>query len=300
MYTMLLAGAVGGSLVYSFLLADFTAERLIGVVQGTAQVVLVLNAIALWKQEPRDPVRAAAMKNAPPAPPFKEVWKRFIATPYARRFLWATAFGTMAFNMQDIVLEPYGGEILHLSVGATSALTAMLAGGGLLGFMLAGRQLARGMDPMRLAALGTLVGLPAFSAVIFSAPMDAGWLFRLGALGIGLGGGLFAVGTLFTAMRMEGKESIGLALGAWGAVQSTGAGLAMFMGGAIRDVITQVTATGAFGVGMNVPFAGYSVVYHIEMLFLFITLVAIGPLVRRNAQAALKRPATPILAPSTH
>ncbi len=283
MYTMLLAGAVGGSLVYSFLLADFSAERLIGVVQGTAQVVLVLNAIALWKQEARDPVRAAAMKKAPPAPPFREVWNRFIASPYARRFLWATGFGTLAFNMQDIVLEPYGGEILHLSVGATSALTAMLAGGGLLGFLVSGRQLARGMDPMRLAAYGALAGLFAFSAVIFSAPMDAGWLFRIGALGIGLGGGLFAVGTLFTAMRMEGKESIGLALGAWGAVQSTAAGLAMFFGGAIRDVVTQVATSGAFGEGMAVPFIGYSVVYHIEMLFLFITLVAIGPLVRRNA-----------------
>ena len=300
MYTMLLVGAVGGSVVYSFVLANFSAERLIGAVQGTAQVVLVLNAIALWKQEPRDPVRAAAMKTAPPAPPFRDVWKQFIATPYARRFLWATGFGTLAFNMQDIVLEPYGGEILNLSVGATSALTAMLAGGGLLGFMLAGRQLARGMDPMRLAAYGALVGLPAFSAVIFSAPLDAGWLFRAGALGIGLGGGLFSVGTLYTAMRMENKASIGLALGAWGAVQSTAAGLALFLGGAIRDVVTQITATGAFGEGMNVPFVGYSVVYHIEMLFLFTTLVVIGPLVRRNALLASQRTAPDVLVQAAH
>jgi BCD family chlorophyll transporter-like MFS transporter len=240
------------------------------------------------------------MKKAPAPPPFTEVWKRFIGTQYARRFLWATGFGTVAFNMQDIVLEPYGGEILHLSVGATSALTAMLAGGGLLGFMVAGRQLARGMDPMRLAAYGALVGLPAFSAIIFSAPLEAGWLFRLGALGIGLGGGLFAVGTLFTAMRMEGKESIGLALGAWGAVQSTAAGLAMFLGGAIRDVVTQVTATGAFGEGMNLPFVGYSVVYHLEMLFLFITLVAIGPLVRRNALVSRQRTSSVALAQAVH
>jgi BCD family chlorophyll transporter-like MFS transporter len=292
MYTMLLVGAVGGSLVYSFVLEHFSAERLIGVVQGTAQVVLVLNAIALWKQEPRDPKRAAAMKLAPPAPPFKEVWKRFISTPYARRFLWATAFGTVAFNMQDIVLEPYGGEILHLSVGATSALTAMLAGGGLLGFLLSARKLAAGTDPMRLAAYGALAGLPAFAAVIFSAPLDAGWLFRIGALGIGFGGGLFAVGTLFTAMRMEDKESVGLALGAWGAVQSTAAGLAMFFGGALRDVVTQITSTGMLGQGMAVPFTGYSVVYHVEMLFLFITLVAIGPLVRK------KMSRTPVSAPT--
>lgn len=282
MYVMLLAGAVGGSLVFSILLAEFSPQRLIQVVQGTALVVLLLNALALWKQEARNPARVAAFKHESRDPAFREVWQKFIQAPKAKRFLWVTAFGTFAFNMQDIVLEPYGGEILNLSVGATSALTAMLAGGGVLGFVLAGRQLARGMDPLRLAAYGVVAGLPAFSAVIFSAPLDAGWLFRAGALGIGFGGGLFAVGTLYAAMRMEGGGFIGLALGAWGAVQSTAAGLAMFFGGAIRDVVTQIAATGALGEGMAVAFTGYSVVYHVEMLFLFITLIAIGPLVKKN------------------
>jgi BCD family chlorophyll transporter-like MFS transporter len=291
MYVMLLAGAVGGSLLFSVLLADFKPQRLIQVVQGTALLVLLLNAFALWKQEGRNRERAAAMKLQKQEP-FRAVWSRFYARPQARRFLWATFLGTMAFNMQDIVLEPYGGEILHLSVGATSALTAMLAGGGLCGFILAGRQLARGMDPLRLAALGTVLGLPAFSAVIFSAPLEAGWLFRAGALGIGFGGGLFAVGTLFSAMRMEGSGFIGLALGAWGAVQSTGAGLAMFLGGALRDGVSQWQIRAAWSAEFADPALGYSVVYHVEMLLLFVTLVIIGPLVRRHA---LARPLGPTL-----
>ena len=49
--------------------------------------------------------------------------------------------------MEDILLEPYGGQILHLTVGATTALTALLAVGGLLGFGLAARVLGRGADP---------------------------------------------------------------------------------------------------------------------------------------------------------
>ncbi|MBC7715438.1 MAG: PucC family protein, partial [Pseudorhodobacter sp.] len=74
-----------------------------------------------------------------------------------------------------------------------------------------------------------------------------------------------------------------LALGAWGAIQSTAAGLSMFFGGALRDVVTGLASSGALGAGMNTPSTGYSVVYHIEILLLFITLVAIGPLVGRNA-----------------
>jgi len=162
--------------------------------------VLFLNCIALWKQEPRNPARAAAMRVAPKAEPFRKVWSRFIANRRARRFLWATGLGSLAFNMQDIILEPYGGVILRMSVGATSALTAMLAGGALLAFVLAGRELTRGADPIRLAAYGALAGLPSFAAVVFAAPLDAGWLFRIGACGIGFGGGLFAVGTLYGAL----------------------------------------------------------------------------------------------------
>jgi hypothetical protein len=43
----------------------------------------------------------------------------------------------MAFSMQDVLLEPYGGQVLGMSVGATTKLTATLALGGLLGFGLA-------------------------------------------------------------------------------------------------------------------------------------------------------------------
>jgi BCD family chlorophyll transporter-like MFS transporter len=138
---------------------------------------------------------------------------------------------------------------------------------------------------------GAVAGLPAFSAVIFSAPLDAGWLFRLGAFGIGFGGGLFAVGTLFTAMRLE-AAFIGLALGAWGAVQAAAAGVAMFMGGALRDGVNTLTTQGALGVGLTDPSVAYSMVYHVEMLLLFLTLIAVGPLVKRRSNFSLVVPST--------
>jgi iron complex transport system permease protein len=50
--------------------------------------------------------------------------------PALRRLLILGA-GTMGFAMQDVLLEPYGGEVLGLSVGSTTALTALLAGAAL-------------------------------------------------------------------------------------------------------------------------------------------------------------------------
>jgi BCD family chlorophyll transporter-like MFS transporter len=282
MYVMLLVGMVGSGFAFAALLAEFSPQRLVQVVQGAAVLTLLVNLVALWKQEARDPQRALALRNEP-VPVFLDAWRRFIRNGRARRFLWAVGLGTAAFNMQDIVLEPYGGEILHLGVGATSALTALLAAGSLGGFALAARRLARGADPCRLAAYGALAGVPAFSAVIFAAPLGAPMLFRAGTLLIGFGAGLFAVGTLSAAMRMEERGFVGLALGAWGAVQATAAGLSIAAGGTLRDVVSGLAASGALGTALADPVTGYSVVYHVEMLLLFVTLIAIGPLVGRGS-----------------
>ena len=106
------------------------------------------------------------------------------------RRLAAVGLGTMAFSMEDVLLEPYGGQVLRLAVGDTTKLTAALAVGGLFGFWLASRVLSRGADPFRMASFGALVGVPAFCLVILSAPLMSQWLFGLGTLLIGFGAGL--------------------------------------------------------------------------------------------------------------
>lgn len=288
MYVMLLVGMVGSSFVFSLMLEDFSPKKMIQIIQGFAVLTLVLNAIALWKQEARNPVRAAALKQQV-QPVFMDTWRRFITNGRARRFLWTVALGTAAFNMQDIILEPYGGEILKLSVSATTMLTALLASGSLLAFGWASRSMSRGTDPYRLAAYGVVCGMPGFSAVIFAAPLDITNLFYVGVFGIGFGAGLFSVGTLAAAMNLERKEFVGLALGAWGAVQATAAGLSIAFGGASRDFVSNLASQGQLGSTLAVPVTGYSFVYYLEICLLFVTLIAIGPLVRR---ATLSTPPT--------
>ena len=281
MYVMLLLGMVVSSLVFGALLADFSQVRLIKVIQGAATVTLVLNLIALWKQEVRNP---AATSPKIEQPDFASSWKAFASQGKTTRFLLAVALGTAAFNMQDIILEPYGGEILGLSVGSTTTLTALLAGGALVAFALAARWLGRGLDPHRLAAFGLLIGVVAFSLVVFAAPLNSPALFRVGACLIGLGGGLFAVSTLIAAMNLERPGQIGLALGAWGAVQATAGGVAVAIGGALRDIAASLSSHGLLGPALTDPSVAYSIVYHLEIGLLFATLVVIGPLVRFAAE----------------
>jgi len=280
MYVMQLLGMVASGIAFGLLLADFSSLRLIQVVQGAAMVTMALNIVALWKQEPRAP---SSRTPAAPRPSFRSTWQRFAAHQRAWRYLVAVGLGTAAFNMQDIILEPYGGEILHLGVGATTTLTAVMAGGALCAFALAARLLGRGEDPHRVAAYGALVGVLAFSAVIFAEPLASPLLFRTGGALIGFGGGLFSVGTLTAAMNLEAGGLHGLALGAWGAVQATCAGLAIGAGGAVRDIVSSLAERGLLGSALAHPATGYSFVYHLELYLLFATLIAIGPLVRRGS-----------------
>ncbi|MEM9551478.1 MAG: PucC family protein, partial [Pseudomonadota bacterium] len=189
----------------------------------------------------------------------------------------------------------YGGEILGLSVSATTLLTAMWATGALAGFAWAGRQMTRGSNAYRLAGAGILAGIWAFSMVIFAAPMDSAPLFFAGALLIGYGGGLFAVSTLTAAMTMpaRGVAGRGLALGAWGAAQATAAGTAIALGGTLRDWVGSIAMTGVLGEGMAVPSTGYSFVYHAEIGLLFLTLVVLGPLVRSSGRPNPQTTETP-------
>lgn len=283
LYVMFLAGMALAAVVIGTLLRDFSALRLVQVVQGTAVVTLLLNVVALWKQERVRPM--SREERAAPRPAFRDAWADFSSGGEAGRLLAVVFLGTMAFNMQDVLLEPYGGEILGLSVSATTLLTAMWAGGALLGFGLAARWLSGALDPYRMAGRGLLIGLAAFSAVIFSAPMGSPVLFFAGAGLIGLGGGLFAVATLTAAMTMPTGRTAGrgLALGAWGAAQATAAGLSIFIGGAVRDLVDHAAQAGALGEALATSSTGYSVVYHTEIGLIFLTLVALGPLVRTRA-----------------
>ncbi len=280
LYVMNLVGMAFAALIIGALLRDYSALRLVQVVQGTAVITLLLNLIALWKQERVVPMTKA--QRSEPGPTFREAWADLAKGGDAGRLLAVVFFGTMAFNMQDVLLEPYGGEILGLSVSATTMLTAMWACGALVGFAVAARWLARGDDPFRMCARGLLAGVAAFCAVIFAAPVGSATLFYIGAGLIGFGSGLFGVSTLTAAMTMPtiGRAGRGLALGAWGAAQATGAGLSIFIGGTLRDLVNHAAGNGILGEALATPATGYSVVYHTEIALLFITMIVLGPLVR--------------------
>jgi BCD family chlorophyll transporter-like MFS transporter len=292
MYVTLLAGTMVSALIFGAVLAEFSPGRLVQLIQGVALATMVLNTVALWKQESRDPRRyglrrPAERVRAADAENFARAWATYAQGEGARRRLVAIGLGTMGFAMQDVLLEPYGGQVLGMSVGQTTWLTATLAAGGLVGFAVASHVLSRGFDPARMSALGAALGVPAFAAVLAAAATGSVGLFAVGVLLIGLGGGLFGHGTLTLTMNRAPREQTGLALGAWGAVQATAAGVAIALGGVGRDAMDALASRGSLGAALDSPATGYAAVYAVEVALLVATVLVMRRLWRRSESAPL-------------
>jgi BCD family chlorophyll transporter-like MFS transporter len=278
---MMLLGMVISAIAFGIALHTFDQIKLIQVVQAASAITLIVNFFALWKQEPFDTAFFVSKrdKNPPPKPSFRRAWAVFMQETKSKRALVVVGLGTFGFQAQDVLLEPFGGQILHLPVGTTTFLTAFLAIGGVLGFALSARLLKVGLTPYRLAAFGVVGGLAAFSCVLGAAPLGSVLPFGFGTMLIGFGSALFVVGTLSAVMGEARGSFNGLALGTWGAVQASAAGAAIALGGVTRDAASALAQRGVFGEALAAPVTGYAVVYGGEILLLLATLVALLPLI---------------------
>ncbi|MCU0648034.1 MAG: PucC family protein [Gemmatimonadaceae bacterium] len=230
---------------------------------------------ALWKQEP---MRRGTRPYEPGErrPLFAEAWARFTSGGVAVRLLVVVALGAFAFNLQDVLLEPFGGEVLRLSVDSTTLMNAVYAGGVVLAFVLASTMLDLRMGQVAVCGWGVVVGLLGFGLVMLAANVSSGaGLFRGGAFYIGLGEGLFCIGTLHLAMSLKNAEQHGIALGAWGAVFATAEGLALALSGFMRDGVRELASRSEWSGWLSRPAAGYEVVYALEVVLLVLTFVSL-------------------------
>jgi BCD family chlorophyll transporter-like MFS transporter len=281
MYVMLLVGMIVSALAFGVALEKFSPGRLVQVIQTAAVLTVALNMIAMWKQEARRPRHGRPAP--PPDPTFREAWANFCSGEDAVRRLVVVGIGTMAFGMADILLEPFGGQVLHMNVAATTKLTALLAFGGLLGFAYASYALGRGANAYRMTRNGALLGLPAFALVILAARLNTPALFLIGNFLVGFGGALFGHATLTACMSRAPEKQAGLALGAWGAVQATAAGIAVAMSGSLRDAVNMFMGGARDAFGFSAEAAGYITVYALEIGLLLVTIAAAIPLIKRRS-----------------
>jgi BCD family chlorophyll transporter-like MFS transporter len=205
-----------------------------------------------------------------------QAWAKLSARPGLVRLLAIIAFGTAGFGMADVLIEPFGGQVLQMSVAETTRLTVYLALGTLVGFTMASRWIGRGRArPLDVAIYGALIGAPAFGLIILSAHLLSVPVLIVAILAAGFRAGLFGHGTLTTTMRSAPRDHIGLSLGAWGAMQTTSAGASIAVGGFLRDRL-QSGGAGVHSGGAYVP------VFFLEIGLLVMALLLAFPMFGRT------------------
>ena len=163
---------------------------------------------------------------------------------------------------QDILLEPFGGEAFGMPIKDTTRITAIWGGCALPALLVAGALEGR-VNKRAVANLGAWGALLGFVLIAASGLLVSQGVFYTGVVLLGIGTGLATVSNLSLMLDMTAPSKVGLFIGAWGMANAVSRLIGTILGGAVRDLVTQIAQS---------PVIGYVVVFGIEAGLLLISL----------------------------
>lgn len=266
LWAMLILGTIVSAVIVSGLLVEYSHELLIRVMQGSAMTFIFLTVIALWNQEGlnKDGTVKSDLKMVRIRLSLWESLRLLGEKKLLRGFFAIIFLATMAFATHDVLLEPYGGQVLGMSVSATMRLTALWGIATIFGVSLAAFLLWRKQAPVLLIGLGCGVGLAGFAVISLASDAALVNPFRVGVALISTGRGLFLVGSVILVMSLTDVSHAGFLLGVWGIVQAMGQGFGTIGGGVVRDLVQYQTGSVVLG---------YTAVYLTSLLVLLLVIL---------------------------
>ncbi|NJL94524.1 MAG: BCD family MFS transporter [Anaerolineae bacterium] len=249
LWVMLILGTVVSAVVVSAMLVNYSHKLLIQVMQSSAVIFVLLTVVALWGQERlrADGTVISRVEAVRVRLSLRESIQRLSEQDLLKALFAMIFIATLAFATHDVLLEPYGGQVLGMSVAETMQLTALWGVMTIGGVGSAGWMLWRKLSPALLIGFGCTVGLVGFALISLASQAAAGESFRLGIAMISLGRGIFLVGSVILVMSLTDISHAGLFLGVWGIVQGLAQGVGVIGGGLVRDVAQYVFDDVALG-----------------------------------------------------
>jgi MFS transporter, BCD family, chlorophyll transporter len=276
MWFMMIASIIVTAIALSQMVEPYTPQALERAFWVVGLAALLLGLLGLAGLERRASGSATLSEGY--------TWGKMIGVILENRqatlFFWYLTILLAAILGQDILLEPFGAEAFKLSVQATTRITSLWGGCVLVALLLAGWLESRA-GKRSVAAWGAWSALLGFALIMVSGLNQNQSIFYLGVVFLGVGTGLSTVSNLSLMLDMTTAENVGLFIGAWGMANAASRLLGTILGGAVRDVVTQVAGN---------PLAGYITVFAIEAAMLGASLL----LLRRINVSAFKQKASSI------
>ncbi len=236
-WLMMIAGIALTAGISGGFLDPYTPGRLLAVVAAVCAGAMLVTVVATLGLERGTPRAAPETARVPFRQALAEAW----ADPKARAFTIFVFLSMIAYFMQDLILEPYGGLVFAMSPGATTQLSGAQHGGAFLGMLAVGVA----CTGLRLGALRTwVVGgclTSAAALVAIAAIGQTGTPVLVPAvILLGLGNGIFAVAAIGSMMQLAGADGggrEGTRMGLWGAAQAMAGAFGAFAGAAAADAL---------------------------------------------------------------
>ncbi|HRE28106.1 MAG TPA: BCD family MFS transporter [Anaerolineales bacterium] len=273
MYFVMLISVIIGGIVFSRVVANVpdTVEALAGpltnAIWGTVGVALVVGTLGLIGLEPAG---LGVTPAAGPTPGPRALLGLLAANPLARRFFIYLTLLLIAILGQDVLLEPFGGQVLGMPLAETARLRSIYGVCFLIALALAAL-MERVLSKRRVAQAAALFGGAAFTLLMVSSLTASQPVFYSGLILLGLAIGVSTVTNHSFMLDMTAPSDTGLFIGAWGLAVSLARLLGGLVNGVVRDLVGGATRD---------PGLSYAAVFGLQLVFILGSLVVLAGLPR--------------------
>lgn len=257
--------------------------RLVALTTGVGGLFWLVS-IAGVERRVQEELRAAGEPVQPHDRPLRERLRTLLGDRSKIRFFVFLSVAAAAAWLQEAVLEPFGAEVLELSLGQTTRLNTVWLAPTLL-TLVASMALWRNRPPERqggIAGAGLCFMAAGMALLAAAAFARMGVLVMPALIAYGAGFGVYTFGGLSLMAAMTTDQQAGAELGLWTIAQVVFRGVGIGAGGMIRDVGLVLGGSPAVAYGVVFAVASAGIVAAVAIL----TRVAEGLRARPGGAAA--------------
>ena len=260
-WTLMMMGIIITGVGAARFMRTYAFERMVTLFAGGFAVALLLAVVALWRQEPSSHAQLCQRSES-----LRAALTLLARSQHSRRFAVFLMVGMFSYFMQDVILEPFGGEVFGLPPAETTRFnTYMGVGVGVVaGMLLGGMRLIPRMGKRWVAGLGCWIMVAAFGGLAASGFSQSARMLAAIITLLGLGAGFFTVGSVALMMDMTSSQHTGLFVGAWTLVQALAKGPALITSGGLQSAFL---AAGAL------PGQAYGAIFALEAAGLLLAIL---------------------------
>jgi BCD family chlorophyll transporter-like MFS transporter len=276
-WTFLLIGFAVGGFAFGRMLPEHQEGQGVSFTSETLQTVFVVGGLsmaALWflsmlgeERRGEQPQPSAVGQPEYTTSVIADL-KQAMGERPMRFFFWYLALSMLFAFSQDLILEPFGGQVFGMDASHTTRFTAYWASTAILGtiiFLILSRRF-KSLTNSVMSYIGVGFLIAAFAVFGLAAFAFLRPLVTIGLVLLGVGLGIWNVGTTGLMMDMSPGGRAGTFLGFWTLVVTLARGIGVSGGGIVRDV--------ALSISGNLQIA-YGVVFAAGVIGLVIALYAL-------------------------